>query len=251
MAREPGTRDPEPQPAGWRWAAGGVHLFTALGVVCALLALHAVLEGAYETAFIWLGVAFIIDGIDGTFARAVDVRRRLPDFSGEKLDLVVDYVTYVFVPTLALQLGGYLTGTWGALLAALILLSSLFHFSHDGSKSDDNCFVGFPAIWNVVAFYIFAFQSPGWLVSTVVLACVALTFVPMRWLHPARVVRFQAVTLAMSVLWALSAVWIVVQGFPAGFLTKAVLLLVALYGIGMSVLWPLVGADPDDAHNGR
>ncbi len=250
MAREPGARDPvatpEPEPAGWRWAAGGVHLFTALGVVCALLSLHAVLDRAYETAFIWLGVAFIIDGIDGTFARAVDVRRRLPDFSGEKLDLVVDYVTYVFVPTLALQLGGYLTGTWGAILAGLILLSSLFHFSHDGSKADDHCFVGFPAIWNVVAFYIFAFQSPGWIVGIVVLACVALTFVPMRWLHPARVVRFQAISIAMCVLWALTTIWIVIAGFPAGLLAKTILIVMALYGVGLSVLWPLIGVDPED-----
>ena len=254
MAREPEARDPltdpHQEPAGWRWAAGGVHLFTALGVICALFALHAILDRTYETAFIWLGVAFVIDGVDGTFARAVDVRRRLPDFSGEKLDLVVDYVTYVFVPTLALQLGGYLNGTWGAILAGLILLSSLFHFSHDGSKAEDHCFVGFPAIWNVVAFYIFAFQWPGWFVSTLVLACVALTFVPMRWLHPARVVRFQGVSIAMSVAWALATIWIVVQGFPAGTVAKAVLIVVALYGIGLCLLWPVVGADPDDVHRG-
>ena len=252
MARDTGARRPgasgEPEAAGWRWAAAGVHLFTALGVVCALFAFHAVLAGAYATAFGWLGVAFLIDGIDGTFARAVDVRRRLPDFSGEKLDLVVDYVTYVFVPVLALQLGGYLVGTWGGILAGLILLSSLFHFSHNGSKADDHCFVGFPAIWNVVAFYIFAFAPAGWLVSALILACVGLTFVPMRWLHPWRVARFRWISIAMSVVWAAAALWTVAAGFPAPLLAKVALIVVAVYGGGLSVIWPLVAEDGDDAH---
>jgi phosphatidylcholine synthase len=248
MSRDPvppHSRIGLPEHTGWRWVAAAVHLFTALGAICALFAVHAVLDGKYESAFIWLGVAFIIDGIDGTFARAVDVSRRLPDFSGEKLDLVVDYVTYVFVPVLALQLGGYLTGGWGGVLAGLILLSSLFHFSHLGSKADDHCFVGFPAVWNVVAFYIFAFAPPGWAVSGLILLCVALTFVPMRWLHPFRVTQFQRVNIAMCVLWAGAAIWTVATGFPANFITLAVLTVVAIYGVGLSVLWPLIGGEAD------
>jgi phosphatidylcholine synthase len=241
----PPTRSSTPEAPGWRWAAAAVHLFTALGAVCALLAIHAVLDGKYETAFVWLGIAFIIDGIDGTFARAVDVTRRLPDFSGEKLDLVVDYVTYVFVPTLALQLGGYLTGAWGGVLAGLILLSSLFHFSHLGSKADDHCFVGFPAVWNVVAFYIFAFAPPAWAVSGLILLCVGLTFVPMRWMHPMRVVSFQRVNIAMCVLWAGAAIWAVAAGFPANMWVLMVLTLVAVYSVGLAVLWPLIGGDAD------
>lgn len=243
------TADPHrfevPEPEGWRWLAASVHLFTALGIVCALFSVHAILDREFETAFIWLGAAFIIDGIDGTFARAVDVKRRLPQFSGEKLDQVVDYVTYVFVPVLALQLGGYLPGRWGGVLASLILLSSLYHFSDEGNKSDDHCFVGFPAIWNIVAFYIFAFSFPGWAVSLVVLVCVGLTFVRMRWLHPMRVRALRPVNLAMSGLWALAAMWAVLAGFPPPAGVLAALGLVAVYGVGLSVLWPLFeGKDP-------
>jgi len=243
------TSDPHrfevPEPAGWRWLAASVHLFTALGAVCALLAAHALLDRAFETAFLWLGVALIIDGIDGAFARAVDVKRRLPRFSGEKLDQVVDYVTYVFVPALALQLGGYLTGPWGGLLSALILLSSLFHFCDNGNKADDHCFVGFPAIWNIVAFYVFAFALPGWAVSGLVLVCVGLTFVPMRWLHPMRVRALRPVNVTMSGLWAFAAIWTVATGFPAGPGAMAVLAVVALYGVGLSVIWPLLGGEND------
>lgn len=246
MAGDP-HRFEVPEAEGWRWLAASVHLFTALGVVCALMAVHALLDRAFEAVFVWLGVALVIDGIDGTFARALDVKRRLPRFSGEKLDQVVDYVTYVFVPALALQLGGYLQGVGGGLLASLILLSSLYHFCDENNKADDHCFVGFPAIWNIVAFYVFAFELPGWAVATLVLACVALTFVPMRWLHPMRVRALQPLNLAMSGLWAIAALWTVAAGFPASAGAAAALGLVALYGIGLAVLWPLLGGGDDAA----
>ena len=156
------------------WPAALVHLFTALGAVCALFATRAVLAGAWEQVFAWLGLALLIDGIDGTFARMANVSAKLPRFSGDRLDLIVDYVTYVFVPSLALLQAGYLSGGFGVMLASLILLSSLFHFSDTESKSDDHCFIGFPAIWNIVAFYVFAFQIPTWATSLLVLAGVSV-----------------------------------------------------------------------------
>lgn len=110
----------------------------------------------------------------------VDVSRRVPRFSGERLDLVVDYVTYVPVPVLALLHAGFLPGLAGGVLAGLILMSSLYHFSDQRAKTDDHCFVGFPVVWNIVAFCLFVFSAPVWLVSLIVLACVVLTFVPMR-----------------------------------------------------------------------
>ena len=151
-------------------AAACVHLFTALGAVCGLLAALAAFDGAWERMFAWLGLALVIDGIDGTFARMAHVEERLPRFSGERLDLVVDYVTYVFVPALALLRAGYLTGTGGLVIAALILLSSLYHFSDLASKGEDYSFIGFPAVWNIVAFYVFALSPPGWL-TYAVLVC--------------------------------------------------------------------------------
>jgi phosphatidylcholine synthase len=222
---------------GGRVGAAAVHVFTAMGVVCALLAMRAAIELRFPDVFFWLGVAFLIDGIDGTFARMMDVSRRLPRFSGEQLDLVIDYVTYVFVPVLALLQAGYLVGTFGWLLAAGILLSSLFHFSDTESKSDDNCFVGFPAIWNIVAFYFFAFNSPGWLVTLFVVGCIALTFVPWRWVHPMRVVKLRALTLALTVVWFIAALRAVWTGFPADWPTQVILGLVGIYGVGLAVQW--------------
>ena len=217
------------------WPAALVHLFTALGAVCALLATRAVLSGAWEEVFAWLGLALIIDGIDGTFARMADVTVRLPRFSGERLDLVVDYVTYVFVPALALLQAGYLRGSFGMLLASLILLSSLFHFSDTESKTEDHCFVGFPAIWNIVAFYVFAFAMPPWVVASLVVSCVALTFVPMGWAHPLRTPRLWPVTLAVTVLWCLAACIALWAGFPANPVVQVILLVTAAYGVGLAL----------------
>ncbi len=223
-------------------AAAMVHVFTATGILCALLATLAVNEGAYPLAFAWLGVALIVDGIDGTFARMVDVGRRLPRFSGERLDLVVDYVTYVFVPTLALLHAGKLKGTMGLALAGLILMSSLFHFSDNSSKTDDHCFVGFPAVWNIVAFHLFAFSPPAALTSGLILLCVGLTFIPMRWLHPMRVKQLLWLNLSATVVWLGAASHVLWNGFPATGWAAWALGITALYAVGLTLSWPL--ADP-------
>ena len=222
-----------------RALAALVHVFTALGAVAALMALLAVADQRWEVAFVWLGIGFIIDGIDGIdgpFVRAVRIDEQLPRFSGERIDLVVDYLTYVFVPAFALISGGYLTGTWGLVLAAGILLSSLFHFSDQESKAEDNSFVGFPAIWNIVAFYIFVMQPDVVTAQVVILALIALTFTPTKWVHPVRVAALQGPTLLATGIWALAAVaatWIGFGGVPM--LVKAALWGVAFYGIGLTI----------------
>lgn len=207
----------------------------------------AVSRSAFVEMFVWLAAAFVIDGIDGTFARAANVKERLPRFSGEQLDLVVDYVTYVFVPALALLQAGILPGWQGLALAALILMSSLFHFADTGSKTEDHCFVGFPAIWNIVAFYLFAFAPPPWASAAIVLILALLTFVPMRWLHPLRVERLRAVTLAMMGAWFVAAGVALWTGFPAGPWTKGVLAVVLAYALLLTVTMPWANPSKDAA----
>jgi phosphatidylcholine synthase len=218
------------------WPAALVHLFTALGAVCALLATRAALSAAWEQVFGWLGIALIIDGIDGTFARLANVKTRLPRFSGDRLDLVIDYMTYVFVPALALLQAGFLgSAGWGVMLGSIILLSSLFHFSDTESKTEDHSFVGFPAIWNIVAFYAFAFSMPTAVSVPLVLICAALTFVPLHWVHPLRTPLLWPITFAVTAMWLLAALGALWSGFPAGSFTKGVLLLGAAYGVGLAL----------------
>ncbi|NOU08231.1 MAG: phosphatidylcholine synthase [Hyphomicrobiaceae bacterium] len=221
--------------------AAAVHAFTASGVVCGLLALLAAFEKRFEVAFLWLGLAMVIDGIDGTFARLADVKRHAPHVSGETLDLCVDYVTYVLVPVVMLMSGGYLVGAGGLVLAALILMSSLYHFSDTGSKSDDHCFVGFPAIWNIVAFYVFALGLPGWGVAVLVVVLSTLTFVRIKFVHPMRVETLKLVTLTACVVWGMAAMAATLNGLPASWPLAAVLVAVAGYGIGLSAKFGMDG----------
>jgi phosphatidylcholine synthase len=217
------------------WAAALVHVFTALGAVCALLAMHAVFSGAWEAAFAWLGVALVIDGVDGTLARKAKVHFWLPRFSGDRLDLIIDYLTYVFVPALALLQAGFLRGAWGLALAGFILLSSLFHFSDTASKADDHSFVGFPAIWNLVAFYVFAFRMSETAAALLVLTCALLTFVPLEWAHPMRTPRLRPLTVTATAVWGVAAAATLIAGFPAPLWAQLPLLTVAAYGIGLTI----------------
>lgn len=215
-------------------AGFGVHLFTGLGSVCALMAILALMAGETTAVFWWLGVAFVIDGVDGPIARAVKVKEHLPRFSGETIDLVIDYLTYVFVPALLLLHAGRLPEGLALALTVLVLLSSLFHFADTHSKASDLAFVGFPAIWNVVAFYVFAIDMGQWAAAVLVVVCVGATFVPMHWVHPVRVAPMRAVTLGATLVWAAAAVATLLQGFPAHWLLQAVLVAVAIYGLGVT-----------------
>ncbi len=217
------------------WLAALVHLFTALGIVCALFASLSLLSDAWEAMFAWLGLALVIDALDGTLARRFQVKRHLPRFSGDRLDLVIDYVTYVFLPALALLQAGILQGAWGLLVVSLVLISSLFHFSDTESKASDNSFVGFPAIWNLVAFYVFALGLSDVATALLALACVVLTFVPLKWAHPLRTPFLRPVTGAFVVIWALAAVSALWAGFPAAGWAQAALVLAAAYGVGLTV----------------
>lgn len=224
-------------PSAVRVAAFAVHVFTALGVVCAFYATLAVIDGRWTAMFAWLGLAFLIDGIDGTFARMVDVERRLPSISGERLDLVVDYTTYVFVPVLALLQKGFLVGVVGHMLAIAILVSSLYHFSDLFNKSDDHCFVGFPAVWNMVAFNLFAFDASQPVTAVIIVVCVVLTFVRWRWVHPLRVEKLWPVTFGLMLLWLCAALWTLIKGFPAGVLASAGLAAGLIWAVGLSLAW--------------
>lgn len=227
----------ESQNTGRGWLAGWVHVFTALGVICALFAVLSISNRAFEEAFVWLGVSFFIDAVDGLFARRIGVKERLPRISGDVLDLVIDYLTYVFVPVLALLAANILNGALGLILASLILVSSLFHFADKESKSTEFAFVGFPAIWNVVAFYFFAFSPNQVLVTVIVLILVVLTFVRWPWVHPVRVKALRPVTLAVAALWCITAIWILTIGFPAGVIERVILLAVVAYGLTLSLFW--------------
>lgn len=183
-------------------AAWAVHALTASGAVIGLLSLFAVIEGDARQALLWLGVALIVDGIDGPVARRLDVANRLPRFDGALLDLVVDYLTYVVVPAVMMWQFGWLgDGSVAAAAAGWIIFSSLYVFANLDLKTDDNYFVGFPAIWNVVALFMFVLEPDPWLNIVAVAVLGAFSFTKVKSAHPLRVRDFRAVTLGMAALW--------------------------------------------------
>ncbi|HYE29094.1 MAG TPA: CDP-alcohol phosphatidyltransferase family protein [Allosphingosinicella sp.] len=183
-------------------AAWLVHLFTASGVVLAFLALTAIDQGQWRLALLWLLAALAIDGVDGTMARLARVREHVPRIDGEAFDLIVDYLNYVFVPAIFICRGGLVPPALALPLAAAILLSSVYVFVRRDMKTDDNYFRGFPALWNVVALYLFAVRPGPEAGAAVVLLFALLSFAPIRFVHPFRVRDFQPWLKLLALLWA-------------------------------------------------
>ncbi|MNE26891.1 Phosphatidylcholine synthase [compost metagenome] len=190
--------------------AWSVHAVTASGVILALLALLAVLDGRPQVCLLWLGAALLVDGLDGTLARKFDVKGVLPHFDGSTLDLVIDYLTYVFIPAIFVYRFIPLPEYSLLLAVGVILLSSLFCFCNLNMKSQDNYFVGFPAAWNVVIVYLYLLEFAPWLSLATILLLSGLTLSKMKFLHPFRVKQFMPLNIGVTLLWmAVSAVLIV------------------------------------------
>lgn len=192
-----------------RAVAWAVHVLTASGVVVGLLSLVAIFEGDARGALLWLGLAFIIDGMDGPLARRFEVRRRLPRFDGAVLDLVVDYFTYVVIPALFLYRFGHFPDALAVAAAAFILATSLYIFANDDMKTSDNYFVGFPAIWNVVALYVYILEPSQAVTLGFTLALGLASFSTAKFLHPLRVREGRVLTLLATGIWAVSSLVLV------------------------------------------
>ena len=219
-----------------RVAAFAVHIFTACGAACALLALIAAVGADWPKMFVWLGIALIIDGVDGTFARRLHTAELLPRWSGDVLDLVVDILNYVFVPAYAMSTSGLLPQVLAIPLGALIVVTGSLYFADRQMKTSDYYFRGFPALWNVAAFYLFLLKLPPWLGAVAVVALAALTFVPFHVVHPVRISHLRAITVAALAVWALLAIIAVADGLAPGFWTVAALCVLAIYFVGIGFL---------------
>src|SRR3954470_10923696 len=182
-----GPQDSPPVSRAMRAAAFSVHIFTAMGAAVALIALLEAVRERWAAMFGWLGVALIIDALDGPIARRLDVLRLQPDWSGEGLDLGVDFVTYVFVPAYAITASGLLLPLAAPLLGLGITVSGALYFADRRMKAADNHFRGFPALWNLAAFYLFLLHAPPAISTLGIAALIVLTFVPFHVLHPVRV----------------------------------------------------------------
>jgi phosphatidylcholine synthase len=193
-----------------------VHIFTACGAGCALMALLAASQREWTAMFVWLGVALFIDGVDGTLARRFRVAEILPRWSGTSLDLVVDFTTYVFVPAFALVTSGLLPSVAAAPLGVAVVVVSALYFADEEMKTADNFFRGFPALWNAVAFHLFVLKLPPWIAAGVVAGLVIMTFTPLRVLHPFRVRQLRGLNIVALVAWSLLGIYALYANLDPG-----------------------------------
>lgn len=208
--------------------AYATHALTASGALLAMMALLAAIDARWMVMFGWLGVAFIVDGIDGPLARRFDVREKAPIVDGVLLDLVVDYLTYVFVPVYALLRADFLPGRTGTALALVLLVASALYFADTRMKTADRSFSGFPACWNMVVVVFFATRPSVVVVFGVLVVLGVAMFLPVRFVHPVRTRRWRPLTLPLALVWLGLAGAATVADFAQGSLLTVSLVVTSL-----------------------
>lgn len=206
-----------------------VHVFTATGAALALLALILATGGHWAGMFFCLGMALLVDGADGPMARAFDVERLLPRWSGETLDLVVDFATYVFVPAYAISASGLLPQVLAIPAGVIVVVSGALYFADREMKTKDNYFHGFPAVWNLAAFYLYLLEPPEWAAAASIVVLAGLSFSPIKFLHPLRVQHWRSFNIALLAAWAILAFVAVVQNLSPRLYVTLPLCLIAIY----------------------
>ena len=219
--------------------AFAVHVFTATGAALALAALLYAARGDWAAMFLCLGVALIVDAVDGTIARTLRVAEVLPRWSGDVLDLVVDFVTYVFVPAYAIAAGGLLPQPLALPGGILIVITGALYCADRQMKTGDNYFRGFPALWNVAAFYLFLLKPGPWASTALVAVLAGSTFLPFKFIHPVRVTHLRPLNIALLMLWSVLALIAVLRALDPGALVAGALVAIALYflAVGLSEKW--------------
>lgn len=219
-----------------RIRAFAVHVFTACGAALAFLALILATGGHWAGMFFCLGIALVVDGLDGPLARAFRVGEVLPRWSGDTLDLVVDFLTYVFVPAYAIAASGLLPQGLSVLGGAVVVVTGAIYFADQSMKTGDNYFRGFPALWNLAAFYLYVLEPPQWIAAAGLLALAVLTFVPFPFVHPLRVKRLRVLNVALLVIWAGLAFVAVIENLSPGPFVTWPLAIIAVYFLAAGLL---------------
>jgi len=202
MSQPTAPAQPAPSsPGNIPWTAWLTHIYTAMGAGLAFLSLEAIVSGNIREAFFWLVVALVVDSSDGLLARAFRVHDRLPEVDGAHLDDIVDYLTFVFVPAFLVYHTGRLPAGWGMIVAFAVLVASAIAFSRSDAKTADHFFSGFPSYWNIVVFYLYAFDTPAGVNAAILLVLCLLVLVRIGYVYPSRTPTLRTLTVALGCAW--------------------------------------------------
>ena len=219
-----------------------VHLLTATGAVFAMLAMLAAVEEKWSLMFLWLVVAFAVDGIDGPLARRYDVKTHAAQFDGALMDLIIDYLTYVFIPAYALFKSGMLPGWTGWITIIVVTFASVVYFADTRMKTKDNSFSGFPGCWNMVAIVLFGLQPGFWTILIIVITLAVAMFLPLKFIHPVRTERWRKVSLPMILAWTFFAGWAAWVDFDPASWAHWGLVATSVYLLGAGIAQQLIPA---------
>jgi phosphatidylcholine synthase len=225
-----------------RIKALSVHYLTATGAVFAMLAMLAAVESKWDMMFLWLVVAFFVDGIDGPLARKYHVKKNAPEYDGVLLDLIIDYLTYVFIPAYALFKSGLFNGWTGWVAIIVITFTSALYFADTRMKTKDNSFAGFPGCWNMFAIVIFATHPNFYIILALVIILAASMFFPLKFIHPVRTERWRNVSLPIALIWTALAGICAWTNFQAGPIVTGALGLTSIYLLGVGIVQQLIPA---------
>ena len=192
-------------------SAYSVHAFTASGAILGFLAIVSILNNDQAGAFLWLGMAILVDGVDGSIARRVGVEEKAPNLDGIILDSIIDYLNYVIIPALMIFYFSMVPQGFEVILPALIVGTSLYTFINVNMKTEDYYFQGWPALWNIAVLYFFILNTNEWINLIIIIILTILTFVPWKFVHPLRVKEYRNLTIFFTVIWGATSLRLVTK----------------------------------------
>lgn len=209
--------------------AFAVHLFTATGSIMAFMSLVEASNKNWIYSFAWLGLALFVDGVDGPMARRLGVKNVLPSWSGELLDNVIDYVTYVLIPAFIIYNSGLLNTTLSYLSGLIIVSSSAIYYADTSMKTKENFFKGFPVVWNMLVFALFVIHPNQWLCFSCIAISAIICFLPIYFLHPVRVVRLRMINLPIFLIWCVLGIIALLYNFHSPFWVRVLSVVTGIY----------------------
>ena len=187
-----------------------VHLLTGLGIVAGFFALIAVLNNNQKEAFLWLGLAFLIDSIDGTLARKFNVKKNLPHLDGKMLDSIIDFFNYVIIPSIMIYWFKYVPDQFAILIPVILIFISIYSYVNLNILTKDNYYNGFPAIWNVIVLYFYIFGTSQNINLIFLILLIFLKFSPLKCIHPLRVKKSKTLSIFFAFIWFIMSVFLII-----------------------------------------
>ena len=187
-----------------------IHFFTGIGIIAGFLALIAVLNNNQKEAFLWLGLAFIIDSVDGTLARRFNVEKNLPNIDGKMLDSIIDFFNYVIVPSLMIYWFEYVPDQFNVYIPLILIFISIYSYVNINVLTNDNYYNGFPAIWNVIVLYFYVFGTSQNFNLIFLILLILLKFSPIKCIHPLRVKKLKNLSIFFTIVWFITSTFLII-----------------------------------------